>query len=197
MQLLEILSAHIPPGRGVPAGCCQSDWASGRGSLLCWGTAWSSSFCGCDGWGRLTWTPPRLPQQRHTGLQQSDQQLERRREEKMTNKGQTKEETTKKTKSDIWKKGNYILVLTSLVLSLSVLTLSLVTAAVCNKWRRPEVEISLPYLRSLPGWRRCKPWWQCELGSCQRSLHPAPPEITVRWDVSACSTNGSIQTCAR
>ncbi len=80
----EILSEYTPLGRGVPAGCCQSDWASGQGSLPCWGTAWSSSSYGCDGWEHRTWTPPLLPRQCHTGLRQSDQQLERRREEKQT-----------------------------------------------------------------------------------------------------------------
>lgn len=73
----ETSSEYLPLGRGVPAGCCRSGWASDRGSLPCWGTAWSSSSSGCDGWEHQTWTPRRLRPRRHTGLQQSDQQLER------------------------------------------------------------------------------------------------------------------------
>lgn len=99
LHLQEILMENVPLGRDVLAGYCQSDRASGRQSLLCWGTAWSSSSYGCDGWGRLTWTPPLQPQQRHTGQQQSGQRLKSRREETETN--------TKRSKKDGGKIGSF------------------------------------------------------------------------------------------
>lgn len=74
---LKVVKLYIPPGRGVQAGWCQSDWASGRVSLPCLGTTWFSSSYGCDEWERLTWIPLRLLQQHHTARQQSDQHLER------------------------------------------------------------------------------------------------------------------------
>lgn len=31
------------------------------------------------------------------------------------------------------------------------------------------------HLKSWPGWRRCRPWWRCELGSCPKSPPPETP----------------------
>lgn len=90
VHLQEILMENVPLGRDVPAGYCQSDQAFGRESLLCWGTAWSSSSYGCGGWEHLTWTPPLQPQQCHTGQQQSGQRLKSRREETETNTKRSK-----------------------------------------------------------------------------------------------------------
>lgn len=49
----------------------------------------------------------------------------------------------------------------------------------CTKNQRGQAVLSLSYLSSLPGWRRCRPWWQCEPGPYQRILHPGLPEITT------------------
>lgn len=35
------------------------------------------------------------------------------------------------------------------------------------------------HLRSLPCWRRCRPWWRCVPGSCLKTLHPWQPKMTA------------------
>lgn len=45
------------------------------------------------------------------------------------------------------------------------------------------------YLRSLPGWMRCRPWWQCELESCQKIQHPRQPGIRANSEGRAKCTS--------
>lgn len=153
------LQECVPLEQSEPSGCFRSGSASGRGSWPCWETAWSSSSYGCDGSERRTWTPLLLPRLCHTDQQQSDQQLQTIKEDKKICTGNKRSNTG----------------LTQLYASSPVRHVCIVKKGMA--WRI--------HPRSLPGWRRCRPWWQCELGSCQKTLHPWQPEMTAKSERGA------------